>query len=66
MARAKKEVVAVCTLIYDDHMITKNFGLPRVLFGIHFDIGAEVNVIDQSFALANDLEPIEAPLLSPQ
>ena len=54
------------TLIYDGHVITKNVGSPRVPLGIHFDIGAEVNVIDQSFALANDLEPIEAPLPSPQ
>ena len=54
------------TLIYDGHVITKNVGLPRVSLGIHFDIGAEVNVIDQSFALANDLEPIEALLPSPQ
>ena len=53
-------------LIYDGHVITKNVGLPRVSLGIHFDIGAEVNVIDQSFALANDLEPIEALLPSPQ
>ena len=47
-------------------MITKNVGSPRVSLGIHFDIGAEVNVINQSFALANDWEPIEAPLPSPQ
>ena len=47
-------------------MITKNVGSPRVPLRIHFDIGAEVNVINQSFALANDLKPIEAPLLSPQ
>ena len=47
-------------------MITKNVGSPRVPLRIYFDIGAEVNVIDQSFALANDLEPIEAPLPSPQ
>ena len=54
------------TLIYDGHVITKNVGLPKVPLGIHFDIGAEVNVINQSFALANDLEPIKAPLPSPQ
>ena len=54
------------TLIYDGHAITKNVGLPRVPLRIYFDIGVEVNVIDQSFALANDLEPIEAPLPSPQ
>ena len=47
-------------------MITKNAGSPRIPLGIHFDTGAEVNVIDQSFALANNLEPIEAPLPSPQ
>ena len=47
-------------------MITKNAESPRIPLGIHFDTGAEVNVIDQSFALANDLEPIEAPLPSPQ
>ena len=54
------------TLIYNGHVITKNVGSPRAPLGIHFDFGAEVNIIDQSFALANDLEPIEAPLLSPQ
>ena len=54
------------TLIYDGHGIIKNVGLPRVPLGIHFNISAEVNVIDQSFALANDLESIEAPLPSPQ
>ena len=47
-------------------MITKNVGSLKVPLGIHFDIGAEMNVIDQSFAPANDLEPIEAPLPSPQ
>ena len=51
-------------MIYNGHVIIKNVGLPRVPLGIHFDIGAEVNVIDQSFALANDLEPIKAPLPS--
>ena len=54
------------SLIYDGHVISKNVGSPKVPLGIHFDIGAEVNVINQSFVLANDLEPIEAPLPSPQ
>ena len=54
------------TLIYDGHVITDNVELTKVLFRIHFDSGAEVNVIDQSFALANNLEPTEAPLSSPQ
>ena len=61
-----KGVVAVRILIYDGHVITKNVGSPKVSLGIHFDIGAEVNVINQSFALANDLKPIEASLPSPQ
>ena len=54
------------TLIYDGHVITDKVGLTKVPLRIHFDTGAEVNVIDQSFALANDLEPTEAPLPSPQ
>ena len=54
------------TLIYDGHVITDKVGLTKVPLWIHFDTGAEVNVIDQSFALANDLEPTEAPLPSPQ
>ena len=54
------------TLIYDDHVITDNVKLTKVPLRIHFDTGAEVNVIDQSFALANDLKPIEAPLPSLQ
>ena len=54
------------TLIYDGHVITDNVGLTKVSLRIHFNTGAEVNVINQSFALANDLEPIEAPLPSPQ
>ena len=54
------------TLIYNGHVITKKVGSPRVPLGIHFDVGVKVNVIDQNFALTNDLEPIEAPLPSPQ
>ena len=64
--RAKKGVISVQTLIYDGHVIARDFSLPKVPLRIHFDIGAEVNVIDQSFALANNLESIEAPLPSPQ
>ena len=54
------------TLIYDGHVITDNVELTKVPFWIHFNSGAEVNVINQSFALANNLEPTEASLPSPQ
>ena len=54
------------TLIYDGYVITDNVKLMKVPFWIHFDSDAEVNVIDQSFALAKNLEPTEALLPSTQ
>ena len=45
--------------------MARDVGFPKVPLWIHFDIDAEVNVIDQSFALANNLESIEAPLPVP-
>ena len=64
--RAKKGVCSVPTLIYDGHVIARDVGLPKVPLWFHFNNSAEVNVIDQSSALANDLELIEAPLPSSQ
>ena len=40
--------------------------MPKIPLWFHFDNGADVNVINQSFALANDLESVEAPLPSSQ
>ena len=47
-------------------MNTQKLESPKIPLPMHFNSGAEVNVIDQSFAIANDLEPVDAPLPSPK
>ena len=65
-ARAKQVIVAIPILIYDGYVIARNPESARVPTQIHFDNSAKVNVINQRFALLNDLEAIDAPLPSPK
>ena len=65
--RVKQGVVAVPTLIYDGHVTARNPESTRIPTRMHFDDGAEVNVIDQRFALEHNFEKaVDAPLPSPE